>query len=35
MDVFMVNAMTLNSLLGHLLYGLVLGLGYALVRSRV
>ncbi len=34
MGVFMVNAMTLQSLLGHLLFGLVLGLGYALVRSR-
>ncbi|MGH3367633.1 MAG: hypothetical protein ACRDOY_10555 [Nocardioidaceae bacterium] len=34
MDVFMVNTMALQSLMGHLLYGLVLGLGYALVRSR-
>ncbi len=34
MGVFMVNAMALQSLLGHLLFGLVLGLGYALIRSR-
>ncbi|MGH3837181.1 MAG: hypothetical protein ACRDSF_16000 [Pseudonocardiaceae bacterium] len=34
MDVFMFNTMAWQSLLGHLLYGLVLGLGYALVRSR-
>lgn len=34
MGVFMVNVMTLQSLLGHLLFGLVLGLGYVLVRSR-
>lgn len=34
MGVFMVNAMTVQSLLGHVLFGLVLGLGYALVRSR-
>ncbi|MGH4009461.1 MAG: hypothetical protein ACRDTH_15140 [Pseudonocardiaceae bacterium] len=34
MDVFMLNTMAWQSLLGHLLYGLILGVGYALVQSR-
>lgn len=34
MGVLMVNAMTLQSLLGHLLYGLVLGLSYVVILSR-
>jgi hypothetical protein len=35
MDLFMVNAMALQSLMGHLLYGLVLGLVFPLVVRRV
>jgi uncharacterized membrane protein YagU involved in acid resistance len=35
MDLFMFNAMTRQSLMGHLVYGLVLGLVYALVRPRL
>ncbi|MGH3906024.1 MAG: hypothetical protein ACRDTE_17860 [Pseudonocardiaceae bacterium] len=34
MDVLMLNTMAWQSLLGHLLYGLVLGLGYSFARSR-
>jgi hypothetical protein len=35
MDLFIFNAMTRQSLMGHLVYGLVLGLVYALVRPRL
>jgi RsiW-degrading membrane proteinase PrsW (M82 family) len=31
----MVNSMALQSLMGHLLYGLALGLGFVLVARRV
>lgn len=35
MDVFTFTTMAWQSLLGHLVFGLVLGLGYALVRPRL
>lgn len=35
MPTFMINDMTVNSLIGHLVYGAVLGLTYALVRPRL
>lgn len=35
MDVFMLDATTMQSLIGHLLYGLALGLVYALVAPRL
>lgn len=35
MELFMVNSMALQSLMGHLLYGLVLGLTFVLVGGRV
>ena len=35
MGLFMLNAMARQSLMGHLVYGLLLGLVYALVRPRL
>jgi hypothetical protein len=35
MDVFMFNKTAWQSLMGHLIYGLLLGVVYALVRSRL
>jgi hypothetical protein len=35
MQVFMFNITAWRSLLGHLVYGLVLGIGYALLRPRL
>jgi hypothetical protein len=35
MPLFMINDMTMNSLVGHVIYGAVLGLTYALVRPRL
>jgi hypothetical protein len=35
MGVFMLNAMAWMSLLGHLIYGLLLGVVYALVAPRL
>ncbi len=35
MGVFVIDSMTLQSLMGHLMYGLVLGVVYGLVRPRV
>lgn len=35
MELFMVNEMTMQSLMGHALYGLILGLVFALVRPRL
>ncbi|MGH3645733.1 MAG: hypothetical protein ACRDTM_00915 [Micromonosporaceae bacterium] len=35
MPVFMLNTMAWQSLMGHLLYGLILGVTYALVRPRL
>jgi uncharacterized membrane protein YagU involved in acid resistance len=35
MELFMFNAMTGQSLMGHLIYGAVLGLVYGLIRTRL
>jgi uncharacterized membrane protein YagU involved in acid resistance len=35
MDVFVVNTMAWQSLMGHLIYGLILGVVYALVHPRL
>ena len=35
MQLFMVNTTAWQSLLGHLIYGLLLGVVYALVRTRL
>src|SRR6266508_3792765 len=35
MDVFMFNTTAWQSLMGHLLYGLILGVGYDLVQPRL